>query len=224
MRRVRGPVVGDLMTHPVVSVVPAMPFKNLVRLLDQYQIGAVPVVDGHDRPVGVVSESDLLAKEDLRGADRPPSAFAPGRRWRWWGKSRAMTAETAMTRRVRVIGQDEPVAVAARRLAREHLRRLYVVDGDGKLVGVLARRDVLRVFLRPDAEIARAVEEEVLRRCLWAAPEQARAEVVDGVVTLTGTVDRRSEAERAARLTEAIPGVVAVANELNSTVDDRIPG
>lgn len=211
------------MTHPVVSVVKTMPFKNLVALLARHRIGAVPVVDEQDRPIGVVSETDLLAKEAQRG-DRMPSAFARARRWRWWGKSRAVTAETVMTRRVAVIGQDEPVPVAAHRLVHEDLRRLYVVDGAGVLVGVLARRDVLRVFLRPDDEIARTVEQEVLARCGWAEAGQARAEVADGVVTLTGSAGRRSEADRVARLTEAIPGVVAVVNQVRFTVDDRLPG
>ena len=217
----RGPVVADLMTHPVVTVSSGMPFKHLVAVLTEYRIGSVPVLDSHGRPIGVVSETDLLAKEEQRAEKRPPSLWASGRRR---GKARGTTAQDVMTRRVTTIGRDEPLTAAARLLVRDNLRRLYVVDGAGRLAGVLAKRDVLHVFLRPDDEIKAEIEREVVQRCLRDDPATVSVKVSDGEVTLSGTVDRRSEARRAGDLTEAIPGVVAVYNEFRFTVDDVATG
>jgi CBS domain-containing protein len=129
-----------------------------------------------------------------------------------------------MNPRPQVIGRGEPIAVAARRLLRDGLRRLYVVDGSGRLVCVLAKRDLLHVFLRSDEELRDEVEQEVLRRSLWADPARTAVRVSDVEVTLTGTVELGSEARCAVALTEAIPGVVAVCDELKFDVDDCCTG
>jgi CBS domain-containing protein len=137
-----------------------------------------------------------------------------------WTKAQGLTARELMTRRVPTVAKDEPVAGAARRLVETNLRCLYVVNAAGHLVGVLARRDVLRAFLRPDEELKETVEREVLQRSIWADPATVEVRVDDGVVTLSGVIDRRSEVERAEWLTESVPGVVAVRNRLKYTQDD----
>ncbi|WP_216216591.1 CBS domain-containing protein [Amycolatopsis aidingensis] len=195
----RGPRVADLMTEPVVTVVPRIPFKEIVSVLAAHRIGAVPVVDSAGRPIGVVSEGDLL------------------------GRPHGTTALELMNRKVRTIGRQEPLAEATGWLAAGRLRRLYVVDGSGRLVVVLARCDLLSVFLQPDDEIRTVVEREVIRRGLWAEPAQVVVGVRDGVVTLTGRVGRRSEAARAVALTGALPGVVAVHNKCRFAFDDLLP-
>ncbi|HWD77984.1 MAG TPA: CBS domain-containing protein [Kribbella sp.] len=211
----RGPLVSDLMSRPVVSAGPEASFKELVALLAEHAIAAIPVVDEHRRPIGVVGEADLLARH---GRDaRQGRGFW---RLRVWTKAQGLTARELMTRRVPTVAKDEPLAVAARRLVETNLRCLYVVNGAGHLVGVLARRDVLRAFLRPDEEIKETVEREVLQRSIWADSSTVVVRVDDGVVTLSGVIDRRSEVERAGRLTEFLPGVVAVRNRLKYTQDD----
>lgn len=219
----RGPTVADVMKRPVVTVDAQTPFKDIVGLLAEHRISAVAVVDEGRHPLGVVSEADLLAKEDQRGAAHPPSVFTELRRWRRWNKARGATAREVMTRHVRTIHREEPLAVAARRLAEGRLRRLFVIDSSGTLVGVLARRDVLGVFLRPDEEIKRAVQREVLRRAMWVDPATVTVRVRDGVVTLTGLLERRSEADIAAELTASLPGVVDVRNELRAALEDTSP-
>ncbi|MET8846843.1 CBS domain-containing protein [Amycolatopsis sp. NPDC004625] len=211
----RGPQVSDLMTRPVVTAGPGTTFKELVSLLAEHGIAAIPVLDEHRRPIGVVDETDLLARH--RSDSRTEPVF---RKHRVWTKAQGLTARELMTRRVPTVAKDEPVAGAARRLVEARLRRLYVVDGSGRLIGVLARRDVLRSFLRPDEEIKDIVEREVLQRSIWADPSTATVQVDDGVVTLSGVIDRRSEVERAEWLTEAVPGVVAVRNRLKYNQDD----
>ncbi|MDS0134749.1 MULTISPECIES: CBS domain-containing protein [unclassified Amycolatopsis] len=211
----RGPQVSDLMTWPVVTAGPGTTFKELVSLLAEHGIAAIPVLDEHRRPIGVVDEVDLLARH--RSDHKPEPVF-----WkrRVWTKAQGLTARELMTRRVPTVAKDEPVAGAARRLVEAKLRRLYVVDGSGRLIGVLARRDVLRAFLRPDEELKETVEREVLQRSIWADPATVTVQVDDGVVTLSGVIDRRSEVERAEWLTESVPGVVAVRNRLKYTQDD----
>ncbi|MBE1495674.1 CBS domain-containing protein [Amycolatopsis lexingtonensis] len=212
----RGPLVSDLMTSPVVSAGPGTPFKELVSLLAEHGIAAVPVVDEHRRPIGVVGEADLLARHG-RDARRPEPVL-----WkrRVWSKAQGLTARELMTRRVPTIAKDEPVTAAGRRLVETNQRCLYVVDGSGRLTGVIARRDVLGAFLRPDEEIKETVEREVLQRSIWADPAAATVRVDDGVVTLSGVIDRRSEVERAEWLTGSIPGVVAVRNRMKWAQDD----
>jgi CBS domain-containing protein len=210
----RGPLVSDLMSRPVVSAAPGTSFKELVALLAEHAIAAVPVVDEHRRPIGVVGEADLLARHS-RDARHERGL----RRLRVWTKAQGVTARELMTRRVPTVAKDEPAAGAARRLVETNLRCLYVVNAAGHLVGVLARRDVLRTFLRPDDEIKETVERDVLRHSIWADPA-VEVRVDDGVVTLSGVIDRRSEMERAAWLTEAVPGVVAVRNRMKYAQDD----
>jgi CBS domain-containing protein len=125
-----------------------------------------------------------------------------------------------MTTPVVTIGPDAPVSTAAHELAVEGVRRLFVVDADGRLLGVLSRRDLLKVFLRSDEDLRRTVVHEVLQRTLWVKPTAVEVEVVDRVVTLRGTIERRSEVDIAYCLTRAMPGVVDVHDHLSYGWDD----
>ncbi|WIY00364.1 CBS domain-containing protein [Amycolatopsis mongoliensis] len=196
----RGPLVSDLMNWPVVSVDPDTPAAELATLLHRYRIGAVPVADARSRPIGVVAESDLPARFRRGGTHRRVRGRGP-------------RARELMTRPVPTVHPDEPVRRAAQRLAQARQPRLYVVDGSGRLVGVLARADVLRTFVRPDAEIKAVVERET------SAQRALSVRVDDGVVTLEGTAHGGADAERAVRLAEAVPGVVAVRNRLRHEED-----
>jgi CBS domain-containing protein len=126
--------VASVMTTRVVTVGPETPFRELVARMTGARLRAVPVVDRRGQPVGVVSRAGL-----------PPQLG--------WYRTPESTAAELMTTPVRAIHADEPVSFAARQLAKSRLRRLYVVDWDGRLVGVVARRDLLRVFPRGDDEL-----------------------------------------------------------------------
>jgi hypothetical protein len=86
--------------------------------------------------------------------------------------------------------------------------------------GIVTRGDLLRVFLRTDAEIRRDVVDEVLRKVLAIELGSIRVEVHSGVVTIEGRVDRRSAAALAIRVSHAIPGVVDVVDKLDYQFDD----
>jgi CBS domain-containing protein len=216
---VRSPTVASVMTPDVITVRPHTPFKAVVELLDRHHVGAVPVVDEEDRPIGVVSEADLVSKEEFDGgADPVPLLSGPARRRRW-RKARGLTAGEVMHAGVRTIGPTETVAAAAGRLASAGVRRLFVVDEAGRLVGVLSRRDLLTVYLRTDSQLAAEVRGNVLEAALWIEGG-VEVGVADGIVTLTGTLPRRSEVDIVGRLTQAQPGVVGVVNDLHYIVDD----
>lgn len=216
--------VGDVMTKDVVSVRLGTPFKDVVRSMTEHQISAVPVIGGSSQPVGVISEADLLLKLAPLRDRRLPGVFSPPVRWRRFRRARATLAADVMTHEVDTIGPRELVSVAVHRLLGAKRRRLFVVDDDGKVVGVLARRDVMRVFTRSDDELAQAVRREVVRLALWSRAEDAKVSVTDGEVTLSGTLDRRSEKEWAGALAEQVPGVVAVHNQISYRFDDVTSG
>jgi CBS domain-containing protein len=208
------------MTRDPVTVGPGTQFKDIVELLADRGVSAVPVVDGKGVPIGLVSEADLLTKEEYQDVDEPPSRLAGSRRRREWDKAQALTAAELMSPRPLAISPDTPIPQAARALGRAGVRRLLVVDEDGRLVGIVARRDLLRPFLRDDEQILSDVRHEVLERAPWLRPSELDVTVNDGVVTLAGTVGRRSEAEIAVRLTHVLPGVVAVVDRLEYEWDD----
>ena len=153
--------VRDVMTADPVTVTPATPVKDLAGILVTQRIGALPVLTLHGRPVGLVTEADLLRKEQLqRDPDGPHSMHLTYR-----VRRDIATAETAgeiMTRHPATVRADATVAEAARLMDRHQVRCLLVVDEGGKLLGVVSPRDLLRVFLRPDDDIRTEIIEDVL--------------------------------------------------------------
>jgi CBS-domain-containing membrane protein len=119
------------------------------------------------------------------------------------------------------IGADASLAAAARVMYRREVGRLLIVDGDNRLRGIVTRSDLLKVHARLDAVIRDEVVHRVLHRTLMIAPGDVRA-TVDGVVTLTGRTARKTTAVAAAQLTEAVPGVTDVDDQLTDDVDDTV--
>ncbi|MFE6222628.1 CBS domain-containing protein [Streptomyces sp. NPDC057854] len=186
--------VGGLMTDDVVTALPDTSFRDVAKLLAEHDISGLPVVDADDHVVGVVSESDLLAR-------------------------RALTARGVMSAPAVTVHAEEAAADAARLMVRRGVERLPVVDEEERLVGIVTRRDLLRVFLRPDPEIRRRVREEVLSDALDLPQDAVDVHVLDGVVTLAGRLRRRSQAGMLLRLAERVDGVVAVVDRLSAPDD-----
>ncbi|MGY0020389.1 CBS domain-containing protein [Streptomyces sp. YJ-C3] len=217
--------VGSVMVAEVVHAEYATPFKEVARLLNRHRISGLPVVDDDERVIGVISETDLMirqrdeAEPESRGRRRWLSRLRRGAR----GTRRKETARTAgqlMSEPAVTVHADDTIAEAARTMAHRKVERLPVVDEEDRLVGIVTRRDLLQVFLRRDDEIRREVVDEVLVRCLWLTPETLTVQVHEGVVTLTGQVERRSEKDIAARMTGHIDGVVAVVDKMSYRQDD----
>lgn len=224
--------VQDVMTTDVASVHADTPFKDIAEVLIARAVSAVPVVDGDGRVLGVVSEADLLRKEEFREqyyheGYRPPLRARLRARLGQQGGARTKAAgETAadLMTSPAVTATPDTTTVAAARLMDEHgVKRLPVVDSDGRLRGVVSRHDLLKTFVRPDGEIEREVRTEVLGRSLWADTSKVGVHVHQGVVTLTGRIDRHSDARIAVRMTRRVSGVVDVVDELRWDEDDA-PG
>lgn len=208
--------ISQVMTPNPISVPADAGYKQLAAVLARYGISAVPVVDSGGAPIGVVSEADLLTRLDHRRRHWPAG---PRDRERS-RKATGLLARDLMSTPVRTISTDESVGAAAVQLADAGIRRLFVVD-EGKLVGVVSRRDLLSTFRRPDREIREVIERDILADTLWVQPGQASVTVVNGIVTLLGRLDNRGAVERAGVLAAEVPGVLQVKNGLDFIWDDR---
>ena len=208
--------VSDVMTTKVVSVTEHTSYRHIAELLTEHHLTALPVVAPGGQVVGVVSEADLIRKQERHEhAERKPGwQFRPAARI----KAEARTAAEVMTTPAITISPDALLGTAARLMGAHHIKRLPVIDGDGNMVGIVSRTDLLKVFVRPDAEIA-AEARDVLTRILLADPAAVQVTVHDGVITLAGRLGSDLEVAAAVRLIEAIDGVVAVTSKLYSSPD-----
>lgn len=214
--------VSDVMTRGAISVPPETPLRDLARLLSEERISGVPVVDADGRCLGVVSEADVLVKQ----LSRPLSRRLP---LEWLlGESHdpdelrrraATTAAEAMTSPAVTIDHDRPLREAAALMVDRGINRLPVV-ADGRLVGMLSRADMVRAYLRLDDEIEHAVREEVLRQTMWLEPGSFDIDVREGIVRISGKVDRRSTARIIEKLIGLVDGVSAVEASLKWEFDD----
>ncbi|WP_431946759.1 CBS domain-containing protein [Actinacidiphila sp. bgisy167] len=212
---------GHVMTAEVVSVREGIPYKDLVALLARHRISGVPVVDDDDKVLGVVSETDLMARQAAgRGGPRrrlPP--LSPTAR-RDAARAGARTAGQLMTAPAVTVRARDSIAVAARTLTGHRVNRLPVVDDEDRLVGIVTRGDLLQVFLRPDPDIRDEVVDEVVVRALLQPPREIVVDVHHGVVTLEGRLERRSQVPLAEAMARQVDGVVAVVNRLAYRLDD----
>lgn len=208
--------VGSVMTGDVVAVTAPTSAPASAALMAEHGVNGLPVVDGDDRVVGMLSASDLPPREERARLTRllRPRRSAPG--------APGTTGE-AMTTPAVVVHAEESIAGAARTMAGHGVERLPVVDEEDRLVGMVTRRDLLAVFHRPDDEIRREVREAlaVLGDTLGLDPGAVGARVEDGVVTLKGRLRRARERTVLVRLVEHTDGVVSVRDEL--TWDDAAP-
>lgn len=205
-------IVSDVMTAPAVAVGRDARFKEIVRIMEERRVSAVPVVSGEGRVVGVVSEADLLPKEEFRG--RELTRFERIQRRSDLTKAEGMTAEEVMSTPAVTARPDDTLARAARRMAVHHVKRLPVVDDADRLRGVVSRGDLLKVFLRPDEDIEEEVRRTVVSYLFPMHAHAIRVFVRDGIVTLRGPVHDPSLIWVAERLVHGMEGVVGVESKL----------
>src|SRR6266568_810005 len=156
--------VRNVMTREVVTVSEQAPFTELVRLMAVHKLSALPVVDGDGQVVGIVSEADLLRKEEYQDERDAPHWLERRRERVARSKAAGRTAAEVMSTPVITVDPEATVPMAARLLARHGIKRLPVVDDQDRLVGIVSRADLLRLFLRDDEAIHREILDEVLLR------------------------------------------------------------
>ncbi|MEU4850609.1 CBS domain-containing protein [Streptomyces gilvosporeus] len=210
------PRVRDVMNVPAVSVPGDMPYLDVAHTLAHEHVSAVPVVDAEDHVLGVVSESDLLAKAAVKAAPHPPGPLGRLREHHLYEKSRGETAATLMTYPAVTVRPGDLVADAAWTSARSRLKRLPVTDHHGRLVGVVSRIDLLRALVRNDADIREEITSRIIRQGFLLDPGAFEVTVENGVVTVRGELD----GELVPKLLESIRGiedVVDVVDYLRTT-------
>ena len=216
----------DIMTANVVSVHESTPVHDIVGLLLQHRISAVPVVDDAQQVVGIISEGDLLRPEGKgrTALERP-----------WWleavfsgktveyQKASGRTAGSVMTRNVFTVEEDMPLTEIAELLERHHIKRVPVLRG-GKLAGIVSRANLLHGLANiiverhePGAAEDRELRNELLEILLKQHeldPVLVNVTVSDGNVRLWGIVENTDEAKAAEQAAKTLPGVKSVTNNL----------
>ncbi|WP_406835137.1 CBS domain-containing protein [Streptomyces sp. AHU1] len=205
-------IVSDVMTHTVAAVGRQAPFKEIVQLMHDWRVSALPVIEGEGRVVGLVSEADLLPKEEVR--DNPDVADLRLRQPVDVAKAEAATAGDLMSSPVITVQANATLAEAARVMARDGVKRLPVVDKIGMLEGIVSRADLLKIFLRDDEAIAEEVQREIVSPLFPPPASAIQVKVHDGVATLTGSTHDTAMVPVAARLVRAVEGVVDVQFDL----------
>jgi CBS domain-containing protein len=212
----------ELMSTPVVVVPPEASVKQVAERMVANRVSGVPVVDHLDHLVGIISESDLVSKLEYQekgqgllglldhlahtvGADR---------------KLHARTAAELMTPLVVTASPDAPVRELIHLMTTHMINRIPIVES-GRVIGIVTRADILRTLVRPDSAVTEDVRWRLLHD-LWIDPTGLTISTQNGIVTITGEVPTRSEAELVRHWTAATDGVVDVdARNLRYRTDDR---
>jgi CBS domain-containing protein len=206
-----GAAVKDVMTTEVIWVEEDAPFAAMAAALGQYRVSAFPVVNEKGQVTGVVSEADLLAKEALGGGDAGMPGMITGLlRHRELAKARGVTAHDLMTVPAVTISPDATVEHAARMMYLHRVKRLPVIDSDGRLIGIVSRADVLSVFGRPDEDIRADIVAATAANDVFAYPDTVAVTVRDGIVTFTGVPEPPQIGHEIVRQARHIEGVVTV--------------
>ncbi|MCW2878480.1 MAG: signal transduction protein [Sphaerisporangium sp.] len=209
--------VRDVMGRVAIAVQLNTSFSDLVETMRRFKVGAVAVIDHDRRPVGVVSAHDLLKEFGT-----PRGAVFEGRRQRREHiKAAGSTAAQVMTTPAITVTEKTPVREAARIMHDHRIRQLPVVDETtGKIVGTVHQPDLLKIFVRPPSDVRADVDDT-----LWRAsvdPGTLTIMVDHGLVSLRGTVPRRSQITQVVQGVHAIDGVIEVDDRMCYETDDLV--
>ncbi len=207
--------VKDVMTTKVSTVHPGTPYKAIAAQLHRTQVGAFPVVDDDGYVLGVVSAADLLARVALARETSLPVRYGP-RHHREREQADGLTAADLMTSPALTIGPRTTVRHGARLMAARHVKRLPVVDPDGRLLGIISRSDVLAVFRCADATIRQSIVRDVIADGFFLDPSAFTVTVDDGVVTLVAPRKLCLAGHAIAQQIRHLEGVVAVRERTGS--------
>ncbi|MER6950218.1 CBS domain-containing protein [Nonomuraea sp. NPDC000554] len=206
--------VKDIMGRVAIAVLQEASFTEIVDAMKRYAVGAVTVIDAERRPVGVVSEEDLLLKE-VDTARHSVSMYESRKQREDHEKAAGVTAAQLMTSPAITVTPETAVRDAARMMRDRHIKQLPVVDpATGHVVGTLHQQDVLRVFTRPIAEIEAEIAD------LVGKPEAFSIKIEGGIVTIGGKVERKSQVIALVERIRAVEGVVDVVSDLTYDRED----
>jgi predicted transcriptional regulator len=173
----------------------------------RHRVSGLPVIGSAGQVLGIITEADFLRLEVARSSEAEVSPVD--------------SVGEVMSSGVVTVGADMGVAEAAQIMVVQDVKRLPVVDDDGKLVGILSRLDVVAVFTRPDEVIEDEIREDLLRRVLFVDPDDIDVAVANGVVTFTGEIGTANEARLLEELARRLDGVMRVESRLTWRLDDN---
>ncbi len=202
--------VKDVMTTRVIWVRKDAPFRDLAVAMRRHRVSAFPVLGDDDKVIGVVSEADMLTKEAV-----DPGVISGILHHRDAEKARGTTAGDLMTAAVVAVAPEDTVEHAAQLMYSRKVKRLPVIDADGRLVGIISRADVLAVFDRTDEDIREEILDEVLLGEFLADPKAFDVKVGSGIVTLTGLPETNEAGHEIVARVRHVQGVVAVRDRLS---------
>ncbi len=221
--------VHDVMPKDVTYVTPDASFKDVAEALIRHRVDALPVLDDDKRVVGIVSEADLLPKEEFKEQYSREGYQPPIRarlRWRLspgggriMDKRYASTVADLMTTPAITIRPQQTVVDAIRLMDENGVMFLPVVDGHSRLVSVLSRHDLIEVLVRTDQDLSDEIQND-LDHFAWVNTSRIQAKVEDGIVTLRGRTRTRSDAVLIAHSAIRVNGVVDVRDEMLWDEDD----
>ncbi|MGB5167179.1 MAG: CBS domain-containing protein [Acidimicrobiia bacterium] len=213
--------VVDVMTTDVITAQPGWSLKQAARVMIDAGVSGLPVIGDNGIVVGIITEADFIETEAGRtiGRQRLFDTVFGEKRTRT-----PSTVEAAMTRSPIVVDRNTTIAQAARLMTDRRVKRLPVVDPNGRLDGIVSRADILVAFARDDEAIADDVQRGVIRRILMLESRDVSVHVSDGVVMLSGQVPNRSDAELLEELVGRIEGVIQCESDLVWSFDDISAG
>lgn len=208
----------DLMTTSIVSIGPEAPLKEAARRMIEAGVSGLPVTTGEGDLIGVITEADFVKSEAGRREEKRNRLLG------WLFDRDRMpegekTVADVMTAEVISLPPTADHVDAARLMERAKIKRIPVVD-EGRLVGVVSRRDILRAFTRPDSEVIKELRDHVMRKVLWIDSSAIRITCADGNLHLSGRLETRSDAQLLAEFARRIDGVASVKDDLTWEVDN----
>lgn len=215
----------EIMTRNVITATAKTEIKEIVDLMIKNRISAVPVVDGNDRVIGMVSEGDLMRRVENNTERRDSwwlkALFTARNDADAYVKSHGRRAEDVMTRDPISVSEDTPLYKIAQTLEKHHIKRVPVVT-NGKLVGIISRSNLLHGFSTMQKDSAgtaddRTIREKIVNEMsdrLGISGNTTNVVVSNGVVTLWGLVETEAEKKAAAIAAEGTTGVKEVHNNL----------
>ena len=214
--------VGQAMTREFVSVPADASIGEAATLMTATRTSALVVMDADHRLRGLVTDGDLLRREELGTAPTTElwrTLFSDDKTLaRAFAKAYGRRVETVMSKDLKTVTEDMPLAEAAQLLFVLGVKTLPVV-GDGKLVGILSRSDIVRTLGRLGSELTSSVSTDAqivdaigtrISRSGWLSPQQVGFEVNEGAVSLRGTLSSDDQHAALVALVEGVPGVRSV--------------
>ena len=219
-------IASDVMTRNVISVRPDATIAEAVELMLERGISGLLVVDESGTLAGIVTEGDLLRRDEL-GTQRRRSWWlrllaSPGRQAADFTRTHGRKVADVMTHDVLSVDVKAPLEDIVAMMEEHRVKRVPVLDGD-RVVGVVSRADLLRalsVAARERGAVAAddsAIRDQILDTLAhesWAPKTTLNVTVVNGVVDLWGTISNDQERRAICVIAENTPGAKKVVDHL----------